>query len=131
MSVSCYVLDCEAVSRAARGEEQMAARLKFAHGRGIRVVTSSMTLIEAHHARIRRAAWQWTLSRITVEPVTEEVADAAIKLLADAGLHGHKYAIDAALAVIAAHQAGNTVVFTSDEDDLKKLCGARILVRRL
>jgi len=131
MGVGTYVLDCEALSRAALRERKMTLRLTEAHRSGIRVVTSSMTLIEAYHGQLKRGAWAWAMSRVVVEPVTREVADAAIVLLEDSGLHGHKYAIDAALAVIAGRQGGNVVLYTSDEDDLKKLCGARVAVRGL
>ncbi|MFI1734283.1 type II toxin-antitoxin system VapC family toxin [Streptomyces acidicola] len=129
MGTGTYVLDCEALSRAVLRERKMTARLNEAHRSGIRVVTSSMTLIEAYHGQVRRAAWAWAMSRVVVEPVTREVADAAIALLEDTGLHGHKYAIDAALAVIAGRQAGGVVLYTSDEDDMGKLCGARVVVR--
>ncbi len=128
MRPSCYVLDCEALSRAVLGDRAMLARLKDAHRSGIRVVTSSMTLIEAYHGRVQRAAWAWAMSRVVVEPVTREVADAAVKLLQDTGLHGHKYAIDAALAVIAGRQPGGVVLFTSNEDDMGKLCGPGVRV---
>lgn len=131
MGVGTYVLDCEALSRAALRERKMTLRLTEAHRSGIRVVTSSMTLIEAYHGQVKRGAWAWAMSRVVVEPVSREVADAAIALLEDAGLHGHKYAIDAALAVIAGRQAGNVVLYTSDEDDMKKLCGGRVAVRGL
>ncbi|MEV7238756.1 PIN domain-containing protein [Streptomyces sp. NPDC051020] len=126
-----YVLDCEALSRAALGDPGMKARLKDAHRTGIRVVTSSMTLIEAYHSKIRRPVWNWAMSGIVVEPVTKDVADAAIRLLGETGLQGHKYAIDAALAAIAGRQSGRAVVFTSDEDDMGKLCGAGVQVRGL
>jgi hypothetical protein len=128
MRPSCYVLDCEALSRAVLGDRAMLARLKDAHRSGIRVVTSSMTLIEAYHGRVQRAAWAWAMSRVVVEPVTREVAYAAVILLQDTGLHGHKYAIDAALAVIAGWQPGGVVLFTSDEDDMGKLCGPGVKV---
>ncbi|MER7535988.1 PIN domain-containing protein [Streptomyces sp. NPDC097704] len=131
MTEICYVLDSEGLSRAVRGEPVMRARLKDAHRVGIRVVTSSMTMIEAYHSKVPHAAWKWFLSRITVEPVTEEIAESAITLLKDAGLHGHKYAIDAALAVIAGRQRGLVTVFTSDEDDMTKLCRPPVLVQRL
>ncbi|MFF1645387.1 PIN domain-containing protein [Streptomyces sp. NPDC058240] len=131
MSDLCFVLDSEALSRAVRRERAMSATLAKAHQMGARVVTGSMTLIEAYHSRIRRSEWNWAMSRIVVEPVTKEVADEAIGLLADTGLHDHKYAIDAALAVIAGRQRGRVVVFTSDEDDMGKLCGAGVLVRGL
>ncbi|MFJ3903193.1 hypothetical protein [Streptomyces sp. NPDC090025] len=131
MTEIVYVLDSEGLSRAVLGDEPMRARLKDAHRTGIRVVTSSTTLIEAYHGKLPYSAWQWFVSRIVVEPVTDEVAHSAIALLKDVGLHGHKYAIDAALAVIAARQRGVVTVFTSDVDDLTKLCPPRVLVRRL
>ncbi|MET8050120.1 hypothetical protein ABZU75_21230 [Streptosporangium sp. NPDC005286] len=40
----------------------------------------------------------WHLSRLKVEPVTEEICVRAIELLRDAWLHGHRYAIDAVVA---------------------------------
>ncbi|MFI1188889.1 hypothetical protein [Streptomyces californicus] len=126
-----YVLDCEAVSRAALGDPEMKGRLKDAHRAGIRVVTSSMTLIEAYHGKIRRPVWEWAMSGIVVEPVTKDIADDAIRLLRETGLHGHKHAIDAALAAIANRRPGRTVLFTSDVDDLGKLCGRRVQVRAL
>ncbi|WP_405938205.1 hypothetical protein OG338_17410 [Streptomyces sp. NBC_00726] len=126
-----YVLDCEGLSRAALGDTKMKALLKDAHRTGIRVMTTSMTLVEAYHDRIRRPAWDWAMSGIVVEPVTQEVAEEAIRLLRATGLHGHKYAIDAVLAVIANRQPGRAVVFTSDRDDMEKLCGAGVLVRGL
>ena len=76
-------------------------RLKDADRSDIPVVTTSMTLVEAYHAKLHRPAWRWALSRLRVEAVTEEIANDAIDLLRDAGLHGHKYAIDAALAAVA------------------------------
>ncbi|EST36170.1 hypothetical protein N566_16580 [Streptomycetaceae bacterium MP113-05] len=109
----------------------MGLRLKDADRAGVRVLTTSMTLIEAYDMKTFRPAWHWALSRIHVEPVTEDVAKEAIGLLREAGLHGHKYAIDAALAAIALQQHGPVTVFTSDEDDMRKLCGDRALVVKL
>ncbi len=57
-----------------------------------------------------------------------QTAKAAAKLLMDAGLHGHKYAIDATVAVTALSQPGPVAVLTSDVDDMTKLCGRRINV---
>lgn len=91
----------------------------------------SMTLIEAYHSKIRRPVWNWTVSGIVVEPVTRAVADEAIGLLRETGLHGHKYPIDATLAVLANRRPGRVAVFTSDEDDMGRLCAARVLVRGL
>ncbi|MFF3258755.1 PIN domain-containing protein [Streptomyces sp. NPDC002932] len=124
-----YVLDSEALSKIALNDRAMSVTLARAHQSSVRVVTSSMTLIEAYHSRIRQPVWDWAMSRVVVEPVTKDIADEAIRLLRSTGLHGHKYAIDAALAVIAGRQRGRVVVFTSDEDDMGKLCGAGVLVR--
>lgn len=52
-------------------------------------------------------------------------------LLADAKLHGHKYAIDAVLAVIARQQKGQVTVFTSDVDALEKLVPDTIVVKKV
>ncbi|MFJ3617867.1 hypothetical protein ACIPSH_06880 [Streptomyces iakyrus] len=55
-------------------------------------------------------------------------ADAAVSLLQETGLRGHKCAIGAALAVIAGRQPAGAVLFTSDEDDMGKLCGPGVRV---
>jgi hypothetical protein len=126
-----YVLDCEGLSQAALGRKTVTAQLKAARRLDVPVLTSSMTLIEAYHDRIPRAAWQWTMSRIAVVPVTEQLANEAITLLKETGLHGHKHAIDAALAAIVRRLRGDVVVFTSDEDDMTKLCGERTIIEPL
>lgn len=128
---TAYVLDCEGLSQWVRGERRMGTRIKDAHRLGVRVMTTSMTLIEAYDVRMYIPAWHWALSRIHIEPVTEDIAKEAVALLKDAGLHGHKYAIDAALAAVALRQSGPVTVFTSDEDDLRKLCGDRVVVMGL
>ncbi|GGW24323.1 hypothetical protein [Streptomyces xantholiticus] len=126
-----YLLDSEGLSQWVRGERRMGLRLKEAHRLGIRVMTTSMTLVEAYDMKTYRPSWHWALSRMNVEPVTEDVANEAIVLLREAGLHGHKYAIDAALAAVALRQPGPVTVFTSDEDDIRKLCGNRVVVVKL
>jgi hypothetical protein len=85
----------------------------------------TVTLPEELAEEIR---WAWAMSRIGVEPVTRDVADKAIGLLRETGLHGHKYAVDAALAVVAGQLGGNVVLYTSDEDDMTKLCGEAVRV---
>lgn len=124
-----YLLDSEGLSQAVLGNRTMGARLGHARHTGIRVVTTSMTLIEAYHKRVKKPAWTWTLSWIAVEPVTREVAVEAIELLEAAGLHGRKYAIDAALAAVALRQRDRVTIFTSDVDDMTLLCGDRVAIR--
>lgn len=125
---AAYLLDCEGLSRWVRGERRTGARIKEAQARGIRVMTTSMTLIEAYDVRTCLPTWHWALSRIRVEPVTGEIAEEAIGLLKEAGLHGHKYAIDAALAAVALRRPEPVTVFTSSEDDLRGLCGDSVVV---
>lgn len=43
-----------------------------------------------------------------------------------AGLHGPKYAMDAAVAEGALRQQGPVVMLTSDIDAMTKLCGERV-----
>ncbi|MET9614503.1 hypothetical protein [Kitasatospora indigofera] len=92
-------------------------------------MTTSMTLAEACRGRVKKAAWAWALSRIAVEPGVREIAGEAIELLETAGLHGHKYAVDAALAAVALRQRGDVTIFRSDEEDMRLLCGDRVVVR--
>ena len=50
----------------------------------------------------------------------------ASAMLMSAGLHGHKYALDAAVAEMALRQHRPVVMLTSDVDDMAKLCGERV-----
>ncbi|WP_308168685.1 hypothetical protein [Nonomuraea sp. NEAU-A123] len=72
--------------------------------------------------------WDWVLSRLNVADIGK---DQARRLLADAKLHGHKYAIDAVLAVVARQQKGQVTVFTSDVDGLEKLVPDSIVVKKV
>ncbi len=126
-----YLLDSEGLSAYMRGDRRMGQRIEQARRLDIRVMTTSMTLIEAYDPTRYRPAWAWALSRVHVEPVSEDLAKEAIDLLKEAGLHGHKYAIDAALAAVALRQPGPVTVFTSDEDDMRKMCGNRAVVVKL
>ncbi|MFI6524731.1 PIN domain-containing protein [Streptomyces uncialis] len=126
-----FVLDSEALSLAVRGDRMMIARLKLAAAGEAEVVTSPMTLVEAYDGRTTEQRWDWVLSRISVADIGKDEARQARRLLADTGLHGHKYAIDAVLAVIARQQTGQVTVFTSDVDDLERLVPDRIVVKKV
>jgi predicted nucleic acid-binding protein len=95
------------------------------------VVTSPMTLVEAYDGRTTEQRWDWVLSRLHVADVGKDEARQARRLLADAKLHGHTYAIDAVLAVVARRQKGQVTVFTSDVDDLERLVPPSIVVRKV
>ncbi|CAL9544809.1 hypothetical protein SUDANB32_04310 [Streptomyces sp. enrichment culture] len=73
---------------------------------------------------------RWALSRVRVEPVTEQATGAAAELLEAAGLHGHEYAIDATVAEMALRQPGPVAVLTSDIDAMARLCGEPCPARR-
>ncbi|OAR23164.1 DNA-binding protein [Streptomyces sp. ERV7] len=122
------VLDSEGLAKAVLRDRAVTTWLALARADDLRVITSAATLVEVVHPRINRPALEWTLSRLVVEPVTEAVARHAAALLADAGLHGHKYAIDAMLGATALASPGPVTVLTSDPEDIAALCGGRLTV---
>lgn len=125
------VLDSEGLAKAVLRDRTITAWLALARSDDLRVITSAATLVEVVHPRINRPALEWTLSRLVVEPITEPIARHAATLLADAGLHGHKYAIDAMLAATALAAPGPVTILTSDPEDLTTLCGGRATVIKI
>jgi predicted nucleic acid-binding protein len=115
------VLDSEGLAKAVLRDRTVTGWLALARADDLRVITSAATLVEVAHPRINRPALEWTLSRLVVEPVTESIARHATALLADAGLHGHKYAIDAMLCATALAQPGRVTILTSDVEDVTML----------
>lgn len=79
------------------------------------------TLIEAQHDGIKRERWDFVLSQVRIEPLSVGWSKEAALLLRKVGLHGHKYAIDAMVAVTALHQPGPVVMLTSDVDAMSRL----------
>jgi predicted nucleic acid-binding protein len=90
-----------------------------------------VTLVEVMHPRINRPALSWTLSRIVVVPVSEDLAHEAAAILGDAGRHGHRHAVDAIVCATALASPGPVTVLTSDPDDLLVLTTGRIAVVRV
>lgn len=125
------VLDSEGLAKAVLRDRAVTAWLALARADDLRVVTSAATLVEVVHPRINRPALEWTLSRVIVEPVSDPIARHAAALLADAGLHGHKYAIDAMLSATALAAPSPATVLTSDPEDITALCGGRITVIKI
>ncbi|MDQ0993037.1 type II toxin-antitoxin system VapC family toxin [Streptomyces sp. V3I7] len=125
------VLDSEGLAKAVLRDRTVTGWLALAHADDLRVVVSSATLVEVVHPRINRPALEWTLSRLVVEPVSEPIARHASALLADAGLHGHKYAIDAMVSATALAAPGPATILTSDPEDLITLCGGRATVIKI
>ena len=125
------VLDSEGLAKAVLRDRTVTDWLALARADDLRVITSAATLVEVVHPRINRPALEKTLSRLIVEPVTEPLARHAAALLADAGLHGHKYAIDAMLSATALAAPGPITILTSDPEDLTMLCGRRVTVIKI
>lgn len=108
----------------------MAALIKTAPRLDIPIITSALTVLEAWHPRetSRQALWHWTLSRVRVVHTDDQVIAMARDMLKTAGLHGHKYAIDAILAAVAGQElvhGAQVSVFTSDVDDMNQLLAGR------
>ncbi|WP_329312229.1 PIN domain-containing protein [Streptomyces sp. NBC_01262] len=125
------VLDSEGLAKAVLRDRSVTGWLALARADDLRVITSAATLVEVVHPRINRPALEWTLSRLVVEPVTEPIARHAAALLADAGLHGHKYAVDAILSATALAAPGPVTILTSDPEDLTALCDGRATVIKI
>lgn len=125
------VLDSEGLAKAVLQDRNVTRWLVLARAEDSRVITSSATLVEVIHPRINRAALEWRLSQLTIEPVEEHTAREAARLLAEAGLHGHRHAIDAMLCATALAAPGPVTILTSDPDDLRKLCGDRATVIKI
>ncbi|WP_228813636.1 MULTISPECIES: hypothetical protein [Nocardia] len=124
------MFDSEALAKAVQGDREIAALIKTAPQLDIPIVTSALTTLEAWNPRdgSKQALWSWTLSRIRVVHTDDHVIASARDMLRNAGLHGHKYAIDAVLAAVAEREfasGSETTVFTSDTDDLKQLLAGR------
>lgn len=117
------VLDCEGLAKAVRRDRELTAWLAAARADDERVIISAATLVEVIHPRIDRPAIEWVVSRLTVEPVTTDIARRAATLLERASRHGHRHALDALLAATALAARGPVTILTSDPDDLAALCG--------
>ncbi|MCP3799776.1 DNA-binding protein [Allokutzneria sp. A3M-2-11 16] len=122
------VLDCEGLAKAVQRDRELTAWLAAARAADERVVTSAATLVEVLHPRINRPAFDWVVSRLSIEPVTIEIAKLAAVLLEQAGFRGHKNAM---LAATALSVSGSATVLTSDPDDMAMLCGRRVTVVKI
>ncbi|MGW4645716.1 DNA-binding protein [Kitasatospora sp. NPDC004289] len=131
LSGGTLVLDSQGLSQYIAGDRLVGRITRTAVERGATRVVSGATLIEVQHRGIKKAHWDFVLSQLRIEPLHVEWAKAAAVLLQETGLHGHKYAIDAMVAVTALHQPGPVVMLTSDMDDMAKLCGDRVTLVQL
>ncbi|MEX3102751.1 DNA-binding protein [Streptomyces sp. V2] len=128
MTIEFLVLDSQGLSSWIDRDRKVMLLLEQAERDGADVAMSAATIIEASYAGVDTARLNWLLSRVRVEAVTKDSARRSAQLLKDAGLHGHKYAIDAMVAEVALRLPGPVAVLTSDADDMVKLCGKRVRV---
>ena len=115
------ILDSEGLSKLAAGDKLARGYLETAIARRARVEVSAITLTEVLRGDKRDAAVHRVLSRITIMPVTPEIARHAGELLGATGLSGHRCAIDAVVAATALVMERPAVLLTSDLDDLSRL----------
>ena len=128
LSAGTVVLDSEGLSKWCAADQRVTAYVREAQENDFRVIVSALTSIEAFDMRVKNERFRWHLSRLKIEPVTDEISFHAIDLLREAGLHGHKYAIDAVVAATALRAAKPAIILTSDADDMGKLCGKQVRV---
>jgi predicted nucleic acid-binding protein len=115
------VLDSAGLSQLAAGDARARAFLDSARAQRARVAASAITLTETLRGGPRDAAVHRVLSRITVVPVSVQIARGAGELLGAAGLSGHRFAIDAVVAATALGFDRPLVLLTSDPDDMNRL----------
>lgn len=127
------ILDSEGLAKAVQRDREVHEWLTAARDADLPVITSAAVLVEVIHPRINDAALKWTLSQLRVEPVTQAIAHSAASLLRTAGLHGHKYAIDAVLCATALAQPGRVTILTSDVEGIAILSAdhARIATEKV
>lgn len=128
LSAGTLVLDCEGLVKWCAADQRVTALVREAQDNDFRVVVSALTPIEAQDVRTKADRLRWYLSRLRIEPVSEEISMTAIELLRAQGLHGHKYAIDAVVAATAMSAVKPVIILTSDEDDMTSLCGKAVRV---
>jgi hypothetical protein len=128
LSAGTLVLDSEGLSKWCSADRKVTAYVREAQDSDFRVVVSALSPIEAYDMRSKDDRFRWHLSRLKIEPVTDEISFHAIDLLRWAGLHGNKHAIDAVVAATALSAARPTVILTSDADDMRKLCGKQVRI---
>ncbi|MFD6417148.1 DNA-binding protein [Streptomyces sp. NPDC060194] len=116
------LLDSEGLAKAVRADAAVTAYIRAAQQADMVIGVSILTLLEAYHSGVRMERFRWTTSRLEVVPVSEAIGWKAMQLLKDAGLHGHKYAIDSVVAATALSFAGARIIMTSDIDDIQRLC---------
>jgi predicted nucleic acid-binding protein len=114
-------LDSEGLSKLAAGDARARGYLQTAISRRARVTVSAITLAEVLRGGARDTKVHRVLSRISVLPVTPEIARHAGELLGETGLSGHRCAIDAVVAATALGLERPVLLLSSDPGDMGTL----------
>ncbi|MBK3522853.1 DNA-binding protein [Streptomyces sp. MBT70] len=125
------VLDSEGLAKAVLRDRAVTGWLALAYADDLPVITSAAPWWKQSTRVFDRPALERTLSRLVVERSPRKSPRHAAALLADAGLHGHKHAIDATLGATARTDPGPVTVLTSAPEDLTTLCGTHAAVIKL
>lgn len=115
------VLDAEGLVKLAYGNPLAVSLVRDTYEADAEVVTSASTLAEVLRGGLRDAPVHRVLNNVTVFPIGQQQGRAAGELLGQAGLSGHRCALDALLAVVALAQPRPVVMLTSDIDDMRRL----------
>ena len=115
------VLDAQGIVKLAAGDPAVRALVQTAHRRYDNVVTAASTLAEVLRGGGADARIHRILQRVTVASIDKEAGCKAGELLGATGLSGHRFAVDAMLAVVALAQPRPALLLTSDPDDMARL----------
>lgn len=117
-----FVLDAQGLSLLADQDRGMMARLEVARRAEFVPVISVVTIVEQRREGKAGQRLAWQRSRLTVVPVTEEIADSAAALLSASGLSRHECVVDALVVATAASATGPAKVASSDGSHIPILC---------
>ncbi|MGW6741401.1 type II toxin-antitoxin system VapC family toxin [Streptomyces sp. NPDC055025] len=118
------VLDCEGRFKLVRRTPELTEWLAAAKAEDIRVITSSVTLVQAREPVTNQARFDYAVSRVKIVPPTEAIARHACEQAAR--MHGYKYALDTVVAATALASPVPVTVLTSAPQNLHMPRGPRI-----
>ena len=122
------ILDSQGLSLYLDQDRRVMAIVRSALDRGAVRTISGVTLVETVHRGIARGHWNYVLSQLDIQSMSVQWFREAADLIVAHGAQGHKYAIDAMVAVTATHQPGPVVMLTSGADDMSRFCGDRVTI---
>lgn len=116
------VLDSEGLAQAVQRGPEVQAWLTAAREADLPVITSAAVLVEVIHPGSTTQHWGGRCPGCGSSPLHRPSPSPLPPCCRTAGLHGHKYAIDAMLCATAlAAQPGRVTILTSDVEDISVL----------